>query len=54
MILVSVAPAIVDVVVAQDKVPLPAVDNTWLAVPSAFGSVHVTFEAIVSAAFNAT
>ena len=38
----------------QDKTPLALVDNTWPAVPSAAGSVQITFESILSEALNPT
>ena len=40
--------------VAHESVPEPFVDRTWLAVPSAEGSVHVTLEATVAGAWKAT
>jgi hypothetical protein len=39
---------------AHDKVPEPFVDKNWPLVPSALGKVHVTLDAIVPAALNAT
>jgi hypothetical protein len=38
----------------QAKVPEPLVDNTCPLLPSAAGRVHVTFDAILAAALNAT
>ena len=41
-------------VLVQDSVPLALVDNTWPADPSADGSVHMTFEAMLSGALKPT
>jgi hypothetical protein len=40
--------------VVQLKFPVPSVLNTWPDVPSATGSVQVTFAAIIALALNPT
>ena len=54
VILVSLAPATVEVVDRNESVPLPSVPSTWFAEPSAPGSVYVTLEATLLGDFKPT